>query len=116
MTHYATTTPTARREHRCILCGRTIRPGEKYLRGAGMDGSSAWTWKECAHCDAIRDLARCDAGDDEYGDELIAEWEPGTLAYMRLKAMWRRKWTRGDGTLYPVPRKVMRHDAEVQGR
>ena len=111
MTHYTHARPTARKTHRCMLCARIIRPGEQYLRGAGMDGSHAWTWKECAHCDAIRDVARAAVYDDEYDDDLIGEWDPETLAHLRLKAMWKRQWTKRDGTLWPVPRKVHREDA-----
>ena len=51
MTHWARTNPKARKEHRCEVCSRTIKPGETYSRGAGMDGSTAWSWIECAHCE-----------------------------------------------------------------
>ena len=105
MTHYAVTNPKARAPHRCDLCNRTIRPGETYLRGAGLDGSCAWTWRECAHCDAIRDVTRV-TSDDEYDYNTIAEWEPRSLGQCRLKVLWRRQWQRADGSLYPVPEQV----------
>ena len=109
MTHYVNTKPKARVKHFCDLCNRIIRPGEVYNRQAGMDGATAWTWRECAHCDSIRDVAR-NHYDDDYGMETLAYWEPEELHLMRLKAMWRRKWERDDGSLYPVPEKVWHED------
>lgn len=99
--HYNHEWRRARKQHTCYLCWRTILTGENYMRGSGMDNATAWTWKECAHCHAIIDIA-CD-GELEYGDITILDWEPTTLAHLRLKALWSRKWTRIDGTLQPVP-------------
>ena len=116
--HYAHTWPTARKPHPCELCRRTIRPGERYLRGVGMDGITAWTWRECAHCDAIRDLARAygaDGADGEYSLDVIAEWEPQTPSQLRALVLWRRQWTRRDGSLYPVPEKVRYEDPDGFG-
>jgi len=92
------------------MCRRVIRPGETYLRGAGMDGSYAWTWRECAHCDAIRDLPRNEWGIEEYDWQTIADWEPRTVHLLRLKALWQKGWERKDCSLYPVPEKVMHTD------
>lgn len=112
MSHFHSETRTARKSHRCELCRRTISPGETYRYGAGMDGSTAWTWKECAHCDAIRDVARADSWsvDDEYGDDLLHEWEPTTVPHLRLKVLASRRWARSDGTLYPTPERVYSED------
>lgn len=57
MTFYTDTHPRARTEHQCDDCHRTIRPGETYRRGVGMDGTAAWTWKECAQCELSNLLA-----------------------------------------------------------
>lgn len=100
MTYYADAWPTARKPHRCEDCGRTIRPGEKYRKGSGMDGSTAWTWRECEHCTCLVHLLD---RDDSYSDEDFINWEPTTLAHLRLKAMWLKKWERRDGSLYPAP-------------
>lgn len=110
MTHYAHTRPKARVKHYCNLCNRVIRPGEVYVKGVGMDGATAWTWRECAHCDTIRDLRRNEWDIDEYDWQTIADWEPKTVHQLRLKALWRRGWERADGSLYPVPEKVMHED------
>lgn len=109
MTYFHRTTPTARKPHRCNLCGRMIRPGETYHRGAGMDGGTAWTWRECAHCYALIPIV--DTIDGEYGwPDDFADWTPYTIPHARLRAMWRRRWTRADGTLYPVPVVVWHED------
>lgn len=100
MVHYAHVYPVARKPHRCNDCGRIIRPGEKYRKGSGMDGSTAWTWRECEHCTWLVHLI---PWDDEYGDQDFADWEPYTLAHLRLKAMWLKRWQRRDGSLYPLP-------------
>lgn len=115
VTHYSINARTARTGHKCILCQRTIRPGETYWRGAGMDGATAWTWKECAHCDTIRDIAWQETHDDEYFPELLDDWKPASVTHMRLKVLAvRKRWTRRDGSLYPVPLKYYALDREVQ--
>ena len=104
MTHFHDTEPVARNSHTCDMCHRTIRPGEKYRRSAGMDGSSAWTWKECAHCAALATVAwRRSHLDEGYNEDLFADFEPWSVAEARVRAQVRRRWTRRDGSLYPVP-------------
>lgn len=111
MTHYVDTYPKARREHRCSDCGRTIRVGEKYRRGVGMDNGTAWTWKECLHCQAIVPLVvDGDFFEEGYGDDTFTAWEPSSVPHLRLKALWRKRWQRADGGLYPVPVQVFRED------
>ena len=106
MTHFHTEHPIARKPHLCEMCGRRIDPGEKYRRGSGMDGATAWTWIECAHCAALAAyIGRIDDYYDEgYGFDLFHEWEPETVEHLRIKALaTRRRWRRADGSLYPVP-------------
>lgn len=113
MAHFTDTHPRARKEHQCGGCGRTIRPGEKYRRGAGMDGSTAWTWKECTHCEVLVEwFCRIGILDGEYGPDDFADWEPTTINELRLKVGWRRKWTRRDGSLMDVPVRVMAETAD----
>lgn len=115
MTFYKCAERTARKSHRCMLCARQISPGERYMHGAGMDGATAWTWAECAHCDALRSYVYARHWDDHYDEELIAEWEPETVAHLRIKAMWNRRWRRTDGTLMPVPEPVRTFDSNGFG-
>ena len=102
MAYYADTWPVARKEHRCSLCTRTIRPGEKYRRGVTLDGA-AWTFKECLHCRAVMDLTDATGGESEYYFDVLGEWEPHGVTEMRWKVQWARSWERRDGGLYPVP-------------
>lgn len=104
--HYHRENRKARKPHRCDMCFRTIGPGETYLRGAGMDGT-AWTWKECAHCEVLASWVVQSLGLDEYGEENLINWDPETTGEMRIKVQHRRQWKRRDGDLYPVPQKVM---------
>jgi hypothetical protein len=102
MTYFAEAWPVARKEHRCTLCARTIRPAEKYRRGVCLDGS-VYTFKECGHCCAVMALTDPTGGDYEYSSDVLAEWEPYGVTELRWKAQWKRKWQRRDGALYPLP-------------
>lgn len=104
MTHWTHETRTARKKHRCEMCLRVIDPGELYRRSAGMDGSTAWTWKECLHCAQLIRYVVWLESEEEYGPDLFAEWEPETIEHLRLKVLATRlRWRRTDGTLYPTP-------------
>ena len=97
---YIHSRPKARKPHRCEDCGRTIHPGEQYVRTFAVDGN-VWTYIECAHCVAIVPLIEWE--DDGYTYDNFDCWEPRTVADLRLKAQWRKRWTRLDGSLYPIP-------------
>jgi hypothetical protein len=101
MSEWIRTNPVARKEHRCEICARVIRKGETYLRGVGLDGT-AWTWKECAHCEAMLTLYDIQ-WDDTYCRDTVDDWAPGSVAEWRVKANWSRMWTRRDGSLIEVP-------------
>lgn len=104
MTHYVDTRPKARKPQRCMMCNRTIDPGENYRRGAGMDGSTAWTWIECGHCaEFVRVAFSRSWDDDSYGEDLFVDFEPQGIPEARIRAQWRRGWRRLDGSLYPLP-------------
>lgn len=113
MTFYTSTHPRARTKHQCESCYRPIRVGETYHRGVGMDEGTAWTWKECAHCEVLSQwLMRLGViyGEDGYGPDDFGYWSPLTASDLRLKVNWRRKWTRRDGSLVPVPTRHIRED------
>ena len=98
--------PKARKAHKCQMCFRVIESGETYHRQFNEYDSSVYTWKECAHCVALLRLVDIEDWDDSgISDETVSEWEPGDLWELRLKALWRKKWRRADGSLYPVPTK-----------
>lgn len=62
------TTPTARKEHKCDLCGRPIMPGEKYVRYAGKADGYMFDTKNHTYCWEIIG-AYCEAAQDPYYDD-----------------------------------------------
>lgn len=92
-----------RKQHICVICTRKIRRGEKHVRGGAFGEGTAWTWRECLHCDAVLEYVRTLWDDDEYNSDTIGEWEPQTIDQWRVKAMWHMKWQRLDGGLHPIP-------------
>jgi hypothetical protein len=101
----ASDSPKAIKEHECQCCWRTIRPGERYNRQRNVYDGTAYTFKACAHCIAFERLTGigdwCD--NNGYGADEFACYDPANVTELRWKVQYRRKWTRIDGTLYPVP-------------
>jgi len=102
MTFWNRTTPRARKEHTCTACGRGIAVGETYLRGVEFDGT-AWTWRECAHCELLFRYLSNLWDFDEYTFDMAWDWDPKTDSAARVKAAWASKWRQVDGALYPLP-------------
>ena len=48
------TIPTARKDHRCGECGRTIKPGEEYEIYKGKYEGKIYTEKTCLDCVSLR--------------------------------------------------------------
>lgn len=102
------TKPIARTEHDCSCCGRTIHPGEQYENQRNVYDGRAYTYKLCAHCRAAttRALQLCDDWDeginDGWIDDALFEHHE-TIADIRLLIGLRRRWTRRDGTIWPIP-------------
>lgn len=93
-------TPTARKDHRCQECGRTIAKGEKYCTQGGLnDGHFQW-YKTCAHCDAasrwlsvvcdgwIFGRRREDFGEHVVGYEKDIRSRPLVRLYRWMVAKW----------------------------
>jgi len=97
--------PKARKAHRCQWCSRVIDPGETYDRQFIVGDDGPYNWVNCQHCHAM--VLLCDIeglwGYGGVSDEDILEWEPRDVQALRWKVLWRKKWRRADGTLYPVP-------------
>lgn len=103
MTEFVDSWPTARKRHRCGVCGRFIEPGEAYWRQAAFDAGDAWTNKTCEHCERVAWRYRYSrkSYEDEYDVEWVYEWlegeHPSVLASMQAR------WRFPDGDLMPVP-------------
>lgn len=70
---------TARKEHECLECGRTIQPGEKYERAGGKCEGEFWSAAVCLECEEIAKAVVC--GFRAYGylweginNEVFPEW------------------------------------------
>ena len=102
--------PTARVVHQCGGCGRTIHPGERYLRQRIVDVGDAWTWKECAHCEAVRPALFPDSWDETLpvASEVLGEYRNETVAH---RVLWRalcQGWRRADTSELVDPGEVRR--------
>jgi hypothetical protein len=92
-------TPTARKEHRCNECRRTIAPGETYELFKGIwDGRFAY-YKTCTHCQQAREwlYRQCNGYVfTEVRDELEEHWRDEPLLrswrLARLIAGMRHQW------------------------
>jgi hypothetical protein len=95
----------ARKSHHCLMCGRIIDPGERYLHQRNVDCGDIWTWRNCAHCDVLMALLHAINPYRDHGvvSDDVWEWEPETVAQMRLKMYWKMGWRRRDGSLRDVP-------------
>lgn len=105
--HYKWTAPKARKACPCDICGRIIQTGEKYARCDGLHGViGVSVWRECNHCQAMV-RAYEDIQDPHEpsrpGPDDVGEWSPETVTALRHKVYWSKRWTRNDGTLYPIP-------------
>lgn len=102
------TTPTARKAHTCVECGRTIQSGEQYHRGRGVLYGGPWeSYAWCRHCDAAARWLSRECGGylfEEVLTELVEHWNEDTafrsVWLARSIAGMRRKWC--DGRT-PVP-------------
>jgi len=97
-----TTYLTARVEHRCEECGRTIGRGERYSRTAAVWCSEFFTNVACLHCAVARFIV--DAGCDWYDEmfygglsEHVGDCGDREVWSLRLAVCVARKWQRFDG-------------------
>ena len=120
-THFVSaSTATARKEHQCEECSRTITAGEQYQRLAGNWEGSFWSMKSCAHCNELRTIiANIDPGfmESMYGGLHVWVGEtgmsPGELYYYHSNAnmlslhRWSKwfqgRWRDSAGVLRELP-------------
>lgn len=101
---------SARKEHRCSECGRTIETGESYLYVFGVWQGSPNQYKVCRHCNVAKCWLVAECGgflfegieEDIHGH--AQEYGSTTSAALyRIVVGMRRKWRRRDGGMMPLP-------------
>lgn len=101
MTGFVASYPTARKKHRCQMCGWSIRIGEPYLRSVAFDVGEVWSTKICLWCARSTERYCRERGETEWEPEGVFEWlEDG------FPAVWtqlRAGWTYPDGERVPLP-------------
>lgn len=92
---------TARKEHRCDDCRRTIAAKERYTYGVYLHEGDVLTVKCCAHCVAAGKWLRVVCGGhlwpgvmEELREHWDEEWDLRTLGLGRLVVTGERKWQR----------------------
>lgn len=98
---------TARKEHKCTECCRTIERGEVYKNERYVWDGSAHTQKTCAHCQVVRAWLTATCGGWVYGglrEDIAEHFHEGCgIESGRLTIGMMRKWHRRDGRLMPIP-------------
>ena len=103
-------TRTARKEHRCCECHRTIKVGEQYRYESGVWENGPSSHKTCADCASVRDVYFCsfvfgemwnalhenmtDVGADEWLDGRVNKLTPRARA--GVINMVQMEWDRED--------------------
>lgn len=100
--------PRARKPHQCDTCHRRIELGEVYRRVRVWEGDEAWTFRQCAHCDAVSRL--WDTTDFDYciSESGFLSWSedrrPNDLTEARAIAGYRKCWRTQSGAFWPIPK------------
>ena len=66
--------PTARKEHKCDLCGGVIKIGEKYLRSSGVYIGEFFDTKHHIECERIIHKYCKDMEDNEFVVDAVNDW------------------------------------------
>lgn len=71
---YVHKNPVAKKEYHCALCGRRIRPGDRYVRIAEKYDGDFFDLIYDEVCDRVITAYACDCEESEYDQEIIAEY------------------------------------------
>lgn len=98
---------TARKDHKCHECKRTIKAGEKYHTEAHFYEGFV-RHKTCAHCMVARGWLSDECGGWVFGgvyEDMREHCNYGQypIGVYRLAVGMRRRWARPDGSLRPLP-------------
>jgi len=98
---------TARKEHVCHECRRSIAKGEAYWYASGVTSRRGWDAKTCAHCHVISDWlsANCHGFVHSQQVEDLGEHAEANLPMLRIVVGARRQWKAfaDPSALLPVP-------------
>jgi len=91
--------PTARKIHRCMMCGGGIRPGERYSRDTLVYDGRIYSWVECPACqsDHVCNEVHAWTGgwyDEGVGIEEASEWAHDTIRFAKTEDLREiaRRW------------------------
>jgi hypothetical protein len=87
-------TLTARKEHKCVECGRSIGVGERYRRSFMKQDGAVYDAKTCAHCDVACSwlVANCNGYIYEAVIEDFQEHATPCMPMLRIVVGARRQW------------------------
>jgi hypothetical protein len=105
----------SRKEHRCVECHRTIRVGESYEYNVNKFMGDITVNKTCAHCIEARKWLEAECGGfvwrgvkedlyDHWCEERYQYDDTKTIGLIKLIVGMRRKWTKLNGELMPLPK------------
>jgi hypothetical protein len=101
-------TRKARKEHRCVECGRTISKAEKYTHEAVIFDGKVDVYKTCRHCMVVRRWLSAECGgwlyqgvhEDIHEHVIDGFYGKGVIM---LDVGMERQWRKRDGSLWRVP-------------
>jgi len=64
----------AKKEHKCSMCGETIKVGERYCRYSGKYDGEFFDEKQCLFCEAAIAQYFDDTGEREYDEDSIRQY------------------------------------------
>lgn len=116
--YFPSTHPTARKQHTCVLCGRTIERGEAYRRQVYVyDGRKGET-KCCAQCEAFAKALYAAGFEGEGGGWFyLPELDASEVAYCGFSLEHRRyrdRWRNDEGELV-MPSTLLEYAHESPG-
>lgn len=99
---------TAKKEHECAECRRTIRAKETYLSERFVFEGDFTNYKICSHCEVARKWLMAECGGTVYGGVAEDIREHCTERYYamdlyRITVSIGKRWARKNGELLPIP-------------
>lgn len=103
----------ARKAHTCLECRREIRAGEQYRHTVYKFDGDLTSYKICLHCHVAAEWLMRECGGFLYSqiqDDILEHTEsrrPYGIDLFRVAVGMRRKWTKKNGGLMPIPKRPL---------